>query len=106
MSLSNYKSASSGKAGFIIVIALSLFLSACAGKRKADSGDGSPVVDMTRPPELVRDISEQQVESNPEETISFEEWRKEQDAKAAEAAAADAQAEGGSDSDETGEPEQ
>ncbi|MEM7361360.1 MAG: hypothetical protein AAF431_19945 [Pseudomonadota bacterium] len=99
MNHSKHHTVTVGKLGTLIVIALSLVLSACAGKRKAEQNDDRPVVDMTRPPELVRDISEQRVESNPEETISFEEWRKERDAKDAEAAAEDAAAGEGADAD-------
>jgi len=69
----------------IVVLVSVLLLSACGGKRKATTEDGQPVVDMTRPPVMIKDISEQQVESDPNEVISFEKWRKERDEGSTEA---------------------
>lgn len=52
-------------------------LAACGGNKKApiDAETGEPTADITRPPQTIVGRIEVQ-ERNPEETISFDEWRK------------------------------
>ncbi len=52
-------------------------LVACGGNKKApaDPETGEPIADITRPPQTIVGRKEVQ-ERNPEETISFDEWRK------------------------------
>ncbi len=58
------------------LILLTVFLvSACGGNKKAPVENGQPVADITRPPETIVGREEVQ-ERNPEETVSFDEWRK------------------------------
>jgi hypothetical protein len=58
-----------------MIIALSVMLAACGGKRKTTDINGEPIVDMTRPPVMINDIKEQTVESDPDEVISYEKWK-------------------------------
>lgn len=58
-----------------LIIALSVMLAACGGKRKTTDINGEPIVDMTRPPVMINDIKEQTVESDPDEVISYEKWK-------------------------------
>ena len=58
-----------------MIIALSVMLAACGGKRKTTDSNGEPIVDMTRPPVMINDIKEQTVESDPDEVISYEKWK-------------------------------
>lgn len=61
-----------------------LVLSACGGKK--ESVDGEPVTDITRPPQTVKDAAEEvQQETNPDETISYDEWRRRRQQEAEEA---------------------
>ena len=58
-----------------------LSLSACAKKAsiaEADAATAVPATDITRPPKLVVDKSKQADEQDPEQTISYDKWRKEQ----------------------------
>jgi len=68
-------------------LACILALTACGKKAtvaegEAQQGKGAqgsaPVADITRPPELVVDKTKQESESNPDETISFDKWQKQQ----------------------------
>ncbi|MBT8114745.1 MAG: hypothetical protein KJP04_05170 [Arenicella sp.] len=56
-------------------------LSAC-GKNQAvaesEAEKSVPVADITRPPEFVVDKSGEQEEQDPDETISFDKWKKKQ----------------------------
>lgn len=69
-----------------LLIVSSLLLSACAGKSvKANADEAAkvePVGDITRPPKLVtgsdRGVAE---ETNPSETISYDEWRRRREAE-------------------------
>lgn len=81
----------------IAAFTLSLGLSGCAGskkraaqesvtqnakaknERKSRSGEELPV-DITRPPVTIGEERDIVVESNPDETISFEEWKRRQEA--------------------------
>ena len=73
--------------GLLVVALLAIGLTSCAGKRaaKAETAEaaknGQPV-DMTRPPRTIGVEREVVVESDPNETISFEEWKRRQDAAA------------------------
>ncbi len=55
-------------------------LSACStiGKlgSKEAKADDAPVVDITRPPEMIVNTKDDAVEGNPDETVSFDEWKK------------------------------
>lgn len=56
-------------------------LSACAKKAsvaEAAAGKATPTTDITRPPELVVDQSKAVQEQDPDETISYDKWRKKQ----------------------------
>lgn len=57
---------------------LAVALSGCAtGKRSAEkSAAEASTPDITRPPTLVVDKSDEPAESNPEETVSFDKWKK------------------------------
>ncbi|MEO0368535.1 MAG: hypothetical protein AAF197_07075 [Pseudomonadota bacterium] len=67
-----------------LVIMLTLMISACSTVRsivdRSPSDEPSEVVvdsdDITRPPVIVALEDEKVVESNPDETVSFDEWRK------------------------------
>ena len=64
-------------------------LSGCGGGKRgatkaAEEAANKP--DITRPPVLVVDKSDEVVESNPDETVSFDKWQTEEEKKAAEAA--------------------
>lgn len=72
-----------GLAKGALLVALLLVLSACFGKGRTDKAateaDGQPVVDMTRPPVTIKGGPAVGEESNPDETVSYEKWKKEQD---------------------------
>ena len=63
-----------------------LALTACGKKATvaesdAQKAEGSaPVADITRPPKLVVDKTDEETELNPDETISFDKWKKQQTA--------------------------
>ncbi len=67
----------------ILMLFAGMMLSACAGKKtKANSSESEqPVADITRPPQMVRAEQEVVEESDPDETISFDEWRKRRQAE-------------------------
>ena len=67
----------------IIVVSMSLALSACAGKKKQEAqataqtqaAQPAATQDITRPPQTI--VGRKEVKQrNPDETISFDEWRK------------------------------
>jgi hypothetical protein len=70
------------KTVFLIVLLGSL--AACGGKKARDSADLAKEVsssagtqsDITRPPEVIKEVQNQEQETNPDETISFDEWRR------------------------------
>jgi len=66
----------------LVVLAVTL-LTACAGKKTtteaAETKDA--VADITRPPQTVKREREVVEETNPDETISFDEWRKRRQAE-------------------------
>ncbi|MFT4629580.1 MAG: hypothetical protein ACI9WC_003033 [Arenicella sp.] len=62
-----------------MIIALSVMLAACGGKRKTTDINGEPIIDMTRPPVMINDIKEQTVESDPDEVISYGKWKHKRD---------------------------
>ena len=71
---------------FTFFIVLSVLLSAC-GTNKQDDVNNQSVeknaaeqADITRPPKFVK-RDQNNTETNPDETISLEEWRKEQSNK-------------------------
>ena len=52
-----------------------LVISACGGKKTITSE--GPITDITRPPTTVKGVEEQnQEETNPDETVSYDEWRR------------------------------
>jgi hypothetical protein len=66
----------------LLITMLAVGLTACGGKRTAKpeqtAANGSQPVDMTRPPKTIGAEREIVVESDPNETISFEEWQRRQ----------------------------
>jgi len=68
---------------YFCAIALLALLTACSGKKKVEDAaiDNKDQVgtDITRPPELVKGKRVEPVESDPDETISFDKWRKQQE---------------------------
>ena len=62
---------------FILTVLLVSLVSACGGKKNNAIADSEIQKDITRPPVFVKstDLSN---ETNPEETISAEEWQKQQ----------------------------
>jgi len=70
-----------------LVITLTVGLQACAGSRaakqeKSAAKASAAQTDMTRPPQTIGVEREVVVEQNPNETISFEEWKRRQEAGA------------------------
>lgn len=68
-------------------VCIALSLTACAGKsKKADVADesaestGVSQTDITRPPAVTK-RKNQNTETNPDETVSFDEWKKQQQAQ-------------------------
>ena len=58
-----------------------LLLLACGGKKETISEE--PIVDITRPPQTVKDVAKPaQEETNPDETISYDEWRRRREQEA------------------------
>ncbi len=85
-----------------LLVLLCVALSACGTRNaiskddKADATAGKDAkqpADMTRPPVTIGAEREIVVESNPDETISFEEWKRRQESGASSDQEADAQAE-------------
>jgi len=72
-----------GLAKGVMLVALLVLLSACFGKGRSapatTDADGQPVVDMTRPPVTIKGGPAVGEESDPDETVSYEKWKKEQD---------------------------
>ncbi len=64
-----------------VIIAVCIFsISACAGKNKAKETAGAePTIDMTRPPVTIKGVSATEDESNPDETVSYEKWKKDRE---------------------------
>ena len=66
----------------IAALLVVLLIAGCAGKRAAKADQNSEQkttsTDMTRPPTTIGDDRKIVVESNPDETISFEEWKRRQ----------------------------
>lgn len=64
-------------AALVLSFTLSITLGACGGNKKAvaENATEGATSDITRPPQTI--VGRQEVqERNPEETISFDEWRK------------------------------
>jgi len=71
----------------ILVIALTGLVTACGGKKPAPVDvDVANTKDITRPPSITLNRAPQETETNPDETISYDEWRRRREAelKAAE----------------------
>ena len=66
---------------YAFTLALLITLSACFGRgsKEQESVDNLPQVDMTRPPNTITNIEDREEEGNPDETVSYEEWKKKQD---------------------------
>ena len=75
----------------LALLLISSSLSACGGKRaKAEQGvavDSSG--DITRPPSVVKEVVEQEVERDGSETISYEEWLRKRDAQSLPSSSSD-----------------
>ena len=71
----------------IIISTLSIALTACSTVREWRGGEraSTKVVDnandITRPPAVARHQTATTSESNPDETVSFDEWRKQRQAE-------------------------
>jgi len=65
-------------------LACILALTACGKKAtvaesEAQKAEGNaPVADITRPPKLVIEKKDEETELNPDETVSFDKWQKDQ----------------------------
>ena len=67
---------------YTLTFALLITLAACFGRgsdQEQASVDSLPQVDMTRPPNTIANIEDREEEGNPDETVSFEEWKKKQE---------------------------
>ena len=69
----------------VLLLAVAIGVSSCAGKRATDSKSEKAAkqveqIDITRPPQTIGAEREIVVEQNPNETISFEEWKRRQEA--------------------------
>ena len=69
----------------VSIIGLTCFvLSACGGNRKpAEDAVAANSPDITRPPSIVKNRLPSETVKNPDETISFDEWKKKRDAELA-----------------------
>ncbi len=85
-----------------VLVLLCVTLSACGTRNAISKGDKADAAagkdakqpaDMTRPPVTIGAEREIVVESNPDETISFEEWKRRQEAGASSDQEADELAE-------------
>jgi hypothetical protein len=67
----------------VSLIGLTCFvLSACGGNKKpAEEAAVANGSDITRPPSIVKDRLPSETVKNPDETISFDEWKKKRDAE-------------------------
>ena len=64
-----------------VLVFTCLMFSACGGKKETISEE--PVTDITRPPQTVKDAAKPaQEETNPDETISYDEWRRRREREA------------------------
>jgi len=63
----------------IACLALLMFISACGGKaaKKEAAQTAETTEDITRPPQVSRTVVRKK-EQNPEETVSFDKWEKNQ----------------------------
>jgi len=62
---------------FLIIV---LLLAGCGAKSvKKQANNSEPSSDITRPPEFVRQPKREQVENNPDETVSYDDWLKRRD---------------------------
>ncbi len=66
---------------YALTLALLITLSACFGRgsKEQESVDSLPQVDMTRPPNTIANIGDRVEEGDPDETVSFEAWKKKQE---------------------------
>ena len=66
-------------------MALACFiLSACGGKRAAvDQTAAENIPDITRPPKVAKHQAPVEVEKKPDETVSYDEWKRRRDAQLA-----------------------
>lgn len=64
-----------------LLLTLILSLAACGGNKKSKMADGSVPEDMTRPPVVITGAERGEAESNPDETVSFEKWKGDREAK-------------------------
>ena len=77
---------------FITLVTSVSFLSGCGSVKKLAGRDAEPATtskaasqDITRPPQVINNSKSTAVETKPEDTISFEEWREKRLAEQAEA---------------------
>ena len=67
---------------YTLTLVLLITLTACFGRgsdKQQASAENKPQVDMTRPPNAIGNIEDREEEGNPDETISYEEWKKQQE---------------------------
>lgn len=61
-----------------------LIISACGSKKiPADEAEVANTSDITRPPSIVKNRKPAESESNPNETISYDDWKRRRDAEIA-----------------------
>lgn len=53
-----------------------LLIAACGSKAAKQPSEAKTTGDITRPPSFVKQTNEPEAESNPDETVSYDEWRK------------------------------
>lgn len=68
-----------------IIVFCTASISACSsiGKlgAKKEKVDDTPTVDITRPPEMIVNTKDDAIEGNPDETVSYDEWKKQTQAQ-------------------------
>lgn len=69
----------------LLCLLVAAFLSACGAKKLApEEATTANTKDITRPPTVVKTQAPVESESNPDETISYDEWRRRREAEKAE----------------------
>lgn len=84
MTLNVHKMTNSKKTMLKIgLVALTCFtLSACGGKRApVDAANAENTPDITRPPKVAKNEVPVEVEKNPDETVSYDEWKRQREAQ-------------------------
>ena len=68
----------------LVCVAVAVSVSACGSKKVAPTEAAiANSNDITRPPKIIKEQQPVETESNPNETISYDEWRRRRDAERA-----------------------